>query len=289
MANRKFELNATDKSNLIDFKTGQPVNPVLSIVCDRIKHYRAQRGMEQKALADQIGVTGNSISNWENGRSRPDVNLLPAIAKALGISLYDLYGIDDPRLQYNTEEQDLIDSYRALTSGHQKAVRDLVSNLLVSQELDNCPDLKELTLYENALAAGIGTEIDIDDEGEPFYLYSSRLIDRADCIFTVNGDSMEPDYHNGDMVLVERIPGAPDLQVGEVGAFFADNEPYIKVYEDDGLYSLNPDYPPMSAEDFYAIYVIGRVIGKVDEDDMPTPDEVRRYIEIQGKKEMQPW
>ena len=96
MANRKFELNATDKSNLIDFKTGQPVNPVLSIVCDRIKHYRAQRGMEQKALADQIGVTGNSISNWENGRSRPDVNLLPAIAKALGISLYDLYGIDDP-------------------------------------------------------------------------------------------------------------------------------------------------------------------------------------------------
>ena len=34
--------------------------------------------MEQKALAKAIGVTGNAISNWENGRARPDVNLIPA-------------------------------------------------------------------------------------------------------------------------------------------------------------------------------------------------------------------
>ena len=139
MPNRKFELNATDKNNLIDFKTGKHINPVLSIVCDRIKYYRAKRGIEQKALADQLGVTGNSISNWENGRSRPDVNLLPTIAKALGISLYDLYGIDDPRLQYTDGEQSLVSRFRDLTPGHQKAVNSLIDQLLVTQAIENCP------------------------------------------------------------------------------------------------------------------------------------------------------
>lgn len=285
MPNRKFELNATDKNNLIDFKTGKHINPVLSIVCDRIKYYRAKRGIEQKALADQLGVTGNSISNWENGRSRPDVNLLPAIAKALGISLYDLYGIDDPRLQYTAGEQSLVSRFRDLTLGHQKAINSLIDQLLVSQAIDNCPKLTELTRYENNLAAGVGMDIDFDDAGEPFYLYSSRLVDRADSVFVVNGESMEPDYHDGDMVLVEQIPGAPDLQYGEVGAFFVENEPYIKVFEKDGLHSLNPEYPPMLAENYEAVYVIGRVIGTVDRDDIPTENEVKQYIELYKDEE----
>jgi len=285
MPNRKFELNATDKNNLIDFKTGKHINPVLSIVCDRIKYYRAKRGIEQKALADQLGVTGNSISNWENGRSRPDVNLLPAIAKALGISLYDLYRIDDPRLQYSAREQMLVSRFRDLTPGHQKAINSLIDQLLVSQAIDNCPKLTELTRYENNLAAGVGMDIDFDDAGEPFYLYSSRLVDRADSVFVVNGESMEPDYHDGDMVLVERIPGAPDLQYGEVGAFFVENEPYIKVFEKDGLHSLNPEYPPMLAENYEAVYVIGRVIGTVDRDDIPTENEVKQYIELYKDEE----
>ena len=280
MPNRKFELNATDKNNLIDFKTGKHINPVLSIVCDRIKYYRAKRGIEQKALADQLGVTGNSISNWENGRSRPDVNLLPTIAKALGISLYDLYGIDDPRLQYTDGEQSLVSRFRDLTPGHQKAVNSLIDQLLVTQAIENCPKLTELTRYETGLAAGVGVDVDFDDAGEPFYLYSSRLVDRADSVFVVNGESMEPDYHDGDMVLVERIPGAPDLQYGEIGAFFIENEPYIKVFEKDGLHSLNPEYPPMLAEDYEAVYVIGRVIGTVEPDDIPTKSEVRQFIEL---------
>ncbi len=285
MPNRKFELNATDKNNLIDFKTGKHINPVLSIVCDRIKYYRAKRGIEQKALADQLGVTGNSISNWENGRSRPDVNLLPTIAKALGISLYDLYGIDDPRLQYTDGEQSLVSRFRDLTPGHQKAVNSLIDQLLVTQAIENCPKLTELTRYETGLAAGVGVDVDFDDAGEPFYLYSSRLVDRADSVFVVNGESMEPDYHDGDMVLVERIPGAPDLQYGEIGAFFVENEPYIKVFEKDGLHSLNPEYPPMLAEDYEAVYVIGRVIGTVEPDDIPTKSEVRQYVELNDDDE----
>ena len=161
----------------------------------------------------------------------------------------------------------------------------LIDQLLVSQAIDNCPKLTELTRYEAGLAAGVGMDIDFDDAGEPFYLYSSRLVDRADSVFVVNGESMEPEYHDGDMVLVERIPGAPDLQYGEIGAFFVENEPYIKVFEKDGLHSLNPEYPPMLAENYEAVYVIGRVIGTVDRDDIPTESEVKQYIELYKDEE----
>ena len=43
---------------------------VLPVICERIRHYRDRMGMEQLKLADLVGVTANSVSNWENGRSR---------------------------------------------------------------------------------------------------------------------------------------------------------------------------------------------------------------------------
>ena len=72
---------------------------------------------------------------------------------------------------------------------------------------------------------------------------------------------MEPDYHNGDLVLVERIPDAPSLSPGEIGAFIVGNETYIKRYEEDGLHSLNPAYPTMHFDEEASVYLIGRVLG----------------------------
>ena len=92
MARRKIDLSTSGQGKVVDMKTAKPVEkPVLPVICERIQHYRDVMGMEQKALADLVGVTANSISNWENGRSRPDVNLLPAICNALNITLYDLF------------------------------------------------------------------------------------------------------------------------------------------------------------------------------------------------------
>ena len=84
MARKKIDLSTSGRAKVIDLKTGQLAEvPVLPVICERIRYFRALRGMEQKTLADLSGVTPNSVSNWENGRSRPDVNLLPAICDAL--------------------------------------------------------------------------------------------------------------------------------------------------------------------------------------------------------------
>ena len=237
MARRKIDLSTSGEGKILDMKTGKPVEkPVLPIICERIQHYRNLMGMEQKALADFIGVTPNSISNWENGRSRPDVNLLPGICEALNITLYDLFSLTDPTIKYTARQQMLVDDFNNLSEGHKKAVESLIDTLSKVEAAENCPDLTILTYFSRQLAAGFGDPTEFEDEGEDVYVYSSPDVNRADCIFTVNGNSMEPDFHSGQDVLVQRIPGGPDLQFGEIGAFIVGNETYIKEYQEDGLH-----------------------------------------------------
>lgn len=278
MPRRSIERPTKGSGNVIDMKTGKAVErPALPVLCERIRFYRERAGMEQKTLARLIGVTGNAISNWENGRGRPDINLLPDICRALNVTMYDLFDMEDPGIRYSAGEQIFLDQYKQLSPGHRMAVDQMVDTLLKVQIAESVPLIRRLTFYQKSLAAGVGDPSEIDDEGQPIFLYASREVDRADCVFTVNGDSMEPEYHNGDMVLVSRIPDAPDLQLGEVGAFIVGNETYIKVYREEGLESLNPKYPIMHFHDAESVYLIGRVTGILDPKQVAAAQDVDKF------------
>lgn len=60
----------------------------------RIKKLREAQGISQKALADDLGVLVSSISNWENEFSLPRTRQLPGLAKALNVSVSELYDPD---------------------------------------------------------------------------------------------------------------------------------------------------------------------------------------------------
>ena len=275
MARRKIDLSTSGQGKVVDMKTGKPVEkPVLPVICERIQHYRDVMGMEQKALADLVGVTANSISNWENGRSRPDVNLLPAICNALNITLYDLFALNDPTIKYTARQQMLVDEFTALSEGHKKAVENLVDTLSQVEAAENCPELTVLTYFSRQLAAGFGDPTEFDDEGEDVYVYSSPDVDRADCIFTVNGNSMEPTYCDGDLVFVRH---AASLQEGEIGIFVTGDTGYIKEYHRDGLYSHNPAYQPIIFSEGTEVRCIGRVIGKVSQDDWADDESIEKW------------
>ena len=285
MARKKIELSAPDRSNVIDMKTGLPVSKtVLPVICERIHFYRDRSGMEQKKLAEFVGVTPNSVSNWENGRSRPDVNLLPAICTALDITLYDLFALDAPTIPYTSRQQKMLESYDRLSTGHRHAVDILVQTLTDVELEEKCPNLKTVAFFSRRLAAGIGDPSEFEDEGEPVYLYATPETERADCIFVVNGDSMEPAFQSGQEVLVQRIPGSPDLQYGEIGAFIVGNETYIKEYQEDGLHSLNPDYEPIHFCDTDSVYLIGRVLGVLDHAMYAGASEIALYESIHGEE-----
>ena len=82
------------------------------------------------------------------------------------------------------------------------------------------------------------------------------------------------------MVLVKRISDSGDLEPGDIGAFMVNNEAFIKEYQPDGLYSLNPAYPVMRFSEFENVYLIGRVIGLLETEDIAREDDVERYAEL---------
>ena len=58
-----------------------------------IRTLRVERDMSQDQLAEALHVTRQTVSNYETGRSRPDVEMLTALAEALGADVKEvLYG-----------------------------------------------------------------------------------------------------------------------------------------------------------------------------------------------------
>lgn len=55
-----------------------------------LRELREKRGLTQKALGDQLGVSDKAVSKWETGRGLPDITLLEGLACALGVSVAEL-------------------------------------------------------------------------------------------------------------------------------------------------------------------------------------------------------
>lgn len=287
MAKRAFERNTSNGNITLEIINGKAVPQAgKQVLADRIRYYRLKRGFEQRDLASRIGITGNAISNWETGRARPDVNLLPDICRALSITLYDLFELEGPNAKLSADEIGLVDRYRGLSAGNKRAVCILADTLREVQKAERGRNIRKLINCEHALAAGVGDPSEFNEEGKPIYVYDSPLVNRADYVFRVNGDSMEPDYPDGSMVTVERIPGAADLSYGEVGAFMIGNEAYIKIYWKDGLHSLNAKYAPMRFSDDDRVYLIGRVLGVLDNSQVATTDDINNYLLLHPEADM---
>lgn len=58
----------------------------------RITYHRKQLGMTQDKLAEQLGVTAQAVSKWENDQSCPDIAMLPRLADLFGITTDELLG-----------------------------------------------------------------------------------------------------------------------------------------------------------------------------------------------------
>ena len=62
----------------------------------RLAQLRREAGLSQQALADRLSVTRQAVSNWERDQTLPDLEMLRAIAQALGTDLNTLSGSGAP-------------------------------------------------------------------------------------------------------------------------------------------------------------------------------------------------
>ena len=61
----------------------------------RIKELRIGKGLTQEKLADQLGVTYQSVSKWENGVTYPDLSLIVPLSGILKVSTDELLGANE--------------------------------------------------------------------------------------------------------------------------------------------------------------------------------------------------
>lgn len=65
------------------------------MVGKNIKKYRALKNMSQEDLAEQLNVTRQAVSNWETGKTQPDIETLHNISMILDVSIEELiYGTE---------------------------------------------------------------------------------------------------------------------------------------------------------------------------------------------------
>lgn len=64
---------------------------------ERIRLLRIEKGISQIQLADALGVTKQSISNWENDNIQPSIEMLVKLSKFFDVSTDYLLGLDEKR------------------------------------------------------------------------------------------------------------------------------------------------------------------------------------------------
>ena len=64
----------------------------MNTLSDNIAVRRKNLGFSQETLAEKLGVTFQAVSKWENGKSTPDVTLLPLLADIFDCYIDELFG-----------------------------------------------------------------------------------------------------------------------------------------------------------------------------------------------------
>ena len=119
---------------------------------------------------------------------------------------------------------------------------------------------RSIGLYDMPVSAGVGEFLADSTRIEDIVIPDDPRTAEADYALRINGDSMEPKYHSGDILLIQ---SADTVEEGELGIFVLDGSGYFKKYGGDHLISLNPQYPPIRLKDFEDVSCCGRVVGKL--------------------------
>ena len=228
---------------------------------NRLKQARENKGYNQKQFAERLGVTPTRLNYWEKDKREPDVAIIKQIAQILDVSSDWLIGnnIISSEIELTAAEKQHIKKYRSLDHYGRKAVDNLIDI-----ELERCsvvvemPRLITLAMADLPASAGTGQWLDEDGHFEDIDVIDTPQARTANIIIKVSGDSMEPLYHDGDALLVQRTA---EVEQGEIGVFIIDGCGYIKKLGHNELISVNPEYDNITLTSDNAAVCFGKVVG----------------------------
>lgn len=237
---------------------------------DQLQELRKEKKFTQEEAADKFGVKLSTYQKYERDAISPPYDILIKIADFYNVSTDYLLGRTEIKAMAGTSPAEQLD----VTAAEQEIIRrytefpEEVRLLLLEtiRKLVGLPDAPEdlrpvivfTRCHRMKASAGMGYDLDNADEWRDVRIYDCPEAYQADFAVEVDGDSMEPDYHDGEIVFVKL---SEDVPVGAVGLFIHDGKGYIKERGEKYLISRNPDYPDIHGE----CRAVGVVIGKAEQ------------------------
>lgn len=91
----------------------------------KLKEARLNRDLTQEVIAEKLNVSRQTISNWENEKSYPDIiSVIELLSNLYSISLDDLLKGDDAMMEHLQESTNVVKS-------NQKLLRAIILNIIV--------------------------------------------------------------------------------------------------------------------------------------------------------------
>ncbi len=264
------------------------------IMLEKILQNIQHTGITEKECLKSCGINTSFLTDWKSEKIKnPSVDKIVKLAVFLDIDLYDLLlGKKATAVNLNENEKKLLNAYNNLSDEDKARVSERAETLAelaaerVAKERaaeqqkkevqiaapaadeqpepeDDEPEQEEpfyIELFTLPASAGSGVQLD-DSYTEPMQINHTSIADRANYAIRVSGISMEPEYYDGDIVLVETCP---NIEIGEIGIFIVNDQGYIKRRGKNRLISLNPKSPDVPIHEGDVVYCRGRVLGKAD-------------------------
>ena len=210
------------------------------IIGKKIQSARKECGLTLSDLSARlqsygVKVSRGAASKWETGETVPNAYQLVAVINALGMDESVFNFMEDYVPALNEAGRRKVSEYREdlIATGKYRPTPKRNSNI---QYID-------MRISNLRVSAGTGS---ILDEGnfEKISFPKDKVPEDADFGIRVSGDSMEPVYHDGQIVWVQECER---VGIGEVGVFICDGEGFLKAYDEQ-----EPD--ETIAEDFTDSY-----------------------------------
>ena len=232
---------------------------------NQIKTFRKSAGFTQDELAKRLNTTKQTISRYEKGDRKANQDMLFELCDIFGVSIDDFFPSQNEALQSPTASS-IQTIYDQLAPPRQSKVLTYAEKQLKEQRKEEETKINEVSeiiqlysydYYDHPVSAGTGQYLN-DVRVERIELPVD--ID-ADFVIPIKGDSMEPDYQDGDLVFIQT---SVDLNDGVIGVFNYNGDAYIKqlVIDKDQAYlhSLNPAYKDMPITPETDFRIIGEVV-----------------------------
>lgn len=246
----------------------------MNILGSSIKEVRKSKKLTQKKLAELTGFKQNTISNHENGNRQLDEKDIRIYAQALEVSPQYLFDLAKPSsIEIIPTTSPIQTIYDELEPPRQGKVLNYAKRQLDEQENEEETKINEvsevISLYqvevvsETAAASGFNYGFGYDDTDREIIEVDEQP-PHHDIATKVSGDSMQPDYQDGDILYL--VDKGLTTYNGDLAVIaYGDRSYFKKIYTENGrlrLVSLNDkyeniilDFPP--AEDTHIkIYAV---------------------------------